>query len=99
MCVCVRVGRRVKNNEGHYDVGQAKRLADLVAHCQIVRTKNKRKAFVNIMLRGGDGEAVKGVLYAAMEREGTRKWDSQPPKPVHKNLKDGLREARDARRR
>ena len=89
------IGKRMKNSEGEFDLTNAKKLGDLVGHCQVIRTKNRKKAFANIMIREGEeGSRVETLLFEALMMEGTRQWDSAPPKPVHKNLRDALTVAR-----
>ena len=89
---------RIQNAEGELDMTRAKRMGDLVGHCQVTRTKNRKKAFINLMFRRGEGKELERMIYAAMDREGDRQYDPAPPKPVHKNLKDALQGARNKRR-
>ena len=92
------VGPRIKNAAGQYEMDKLKNLADLVGHCAVSRTKNRKRAFVNIMMRPGEGQQVGKVLYEAITRDAERMWDSSVPQPIHKNLKDALAAARAKRR-
>ena len=86
------LGTKLRNADKKLDIGNAKDLADIVAHCQVVKTK--RKGFMNILMRGDKGVAAFKLLEKALDREGHRQWDPPPPKPVHKDLKMAVEQAR-----
>ena len=78
--------------EGRLDVTKAKLMAGTVAHCQVVRLR--KKAFINILLRGQEGERMMEILQGELNREGTRKGDAGPPRPIHKEIKESLEKLR-----
>ena len=87
------VGQRLRNKERKMDLMNARQLADLVAHCQVVKTK--KKSFVNILgTNTPEGQRFMTLIEAALEKEGTRQWDPAPSKPVHKDLKIALETAK-----
>ena len=85
-------GTKLRNHEKKLDLSNAKELGEAVAHCQVVRTK--KKGFINLLMRGQDGEAAGKILEKALDREGHRQWDPAPARPIHKDLKIALEQAR-----
>ena len=90
------VGAKVRNSDKRLSISLAKELAEMVSHCQVVKTK--KKGFLNIHMRGTEGTQVMSLLEAAFTREGKRQWDPPPPKPIHRDLKVALDEALKIRR-
>ena len=86
------VGKKIRNTERQLDISMVKNLAPLVSHCQVARSK--KKGFLNILLRGEEGLKIKTFWDKAFLREGTRQWDPTVGKPIHKDIKLGLEEAR-----
>ena len=78
------------------DLMKAKNLEDLVAHCQVTKTKNK--CFVNLMGQDTqDGKLFLELMEKCLAKSGKRQFDPAPPQPVHKDLKIALAEARKKR--
>ena len=72
------VGARVRDTEGKMDLMNAWKLEDLVAYCQVVKTK--KKCFINLM--GTDTEAGRTwmeLMEKALAKEGKRQ--GTPPRP------------------
>ena len=93
-----QVMHRVRNSEGHIDPTKAKALSMVTAYCQVV--KLAKTAWVNILVRGEEGEAVYKVLQEALAREGEMTFEGPPPKPIHKEIKiavQGMYKSRDRR--
>ena len=86
------IGKNMRNGEGSLDIGNVKTLAPMVSYCQITRTA--KKGFLNMTLRGEEGMRVKTILDKALARAGKRQWDSPMNRPIHKDIKQGLDEAR-----
>ena len=76
---------KMRDTKGDLNLARVKSICHLVAHCQVVRTK--KKGFVNILLRGPEGELLMQHLDKAFNRDGKRQWDPTVPKPIHKDLK------------
>ena len=85
------VGLKIRT-EGTLDIGKAGSLAEMVAYCQVVRTK--KKGFLNLLLRGEQGAQVMEILGKVLDNEGHRQWDAGPPKPIHREVKLSLEAAR-----
>ena len=62
----------------------------------MVRTK--KKGFINISLKGPEGQQVMDTLTRLLDKVGTRQGDAGPPKPIHKDLKEALFASQRARR-
>ena len=78
------------------DLMKAKNLEDLVAHCQVTKTKNK--CFVNLMGQDTqEGKLFLELMEKCLAKTGKRQFDPAPPQPVHKDLKIALAEARKKR--
>ena len=80
--------KKVRNAEGHIDPSKAKVLAGATAYCQVVRLA--KVGWINILVRGDEGEAVYKILTEALTREGDLSYEGPPPKPVHKEIKTAL---------
>ena len=93
------VGKGLRDSEGTLATENAKSLEMMVAYCQVVRTKNKKKGFIHILLRGEEGSRVMRVLETAFEREGKKQGDPAGLRPVHRDLRDALVSARAKGRR
>ena len=76
---------KLRDPAGKLSLARDKEICPLVAHCQVVRTK--KKGFVNILLRGPEGNLVMQHLEKAFDRDGKRQWDPTVPKPIHKDIK------------
>ena len=78
------------------DPGKARVLEELVGYCQV--KKYRRTAYVNILLRDTRaGELLFPILQQALGREGTRDYSGGIQANCHKELKQGLEEARKKR--
>ena len=87
------LGPRVRNGEGKIDLLMARKLEDLVVHCQV--TKTKKNSFVNLMgTQTTEGQLFLRLLEAGLAKDGERQWDPPPPKPIHRDLKIALEQAR-----
>ena len=84
------VGKHLRT-DGKLDVLKAKTLDPLIGYCQVV--KLKRKAFINLQLRGDGANRLMELLKAELDREGTRQYDAGPPKPIHGEVKRSLERA------
>ena len=93
------IGKGLRDTEGCLSTEFARSLEQIVAYCQVVRTKNKKKGFINILLRGEEGSRVMRVLETAFEREGKKQGDPAGLRPVHRDLRDALVSARAKGRR
>ena len=84
------IGKSLRDSEGTLSTEFAKSLEMLVSHCQVVRTKNKKKGFINILLRGEEGLKAMRVFETAFDREGKRQGDPAGLRPVHRDLREAL---------
>ena len=84
------IGKRVRDNEGTLDASKAPMIAHLVGFCQV--SKSKKKGFVNIQLRGTEGEEVLTILRSKWARIGKQQFDPTSGKPVHRDIKEGIQE-------
>ena len=78
--------------EGRLTLENALAISPHVAYCQVVRTK--KKGFINILLREGPGKRVMEILAPALDAAGKRQTDAGVPKPIFKEIKDTLLQAR-----
>ena len=86
------IGKLLRDDSGKLDLENSKNLDRLVAHCQVI--PGKKKSYVNLKMREGDGEEVDRMIEKALLREGARQWDPPPPRAVHKELKNAMTKAR-----
>ena len=84
------VGKRVRDQEGVLDASKAPMIAHLVGYCQV--SKSKKKGFVNIHLRGTEGEEVMTILRNKWAKIGRQQFDPTTGKPVHRDIKEGIQE-------
>ena len=89
-------GKKLRNNANNIDVEKAERIASMVAHCQVVKTK--KKGFINLLMRGKDGLEVFEILEQVLDGVGKRQWDPQVARPQAKDLKVAVEAARRAAR-
>ena len=82
-------------NLDKWDVSKAKNLNSMVSYCQVVRTA--KKGFLNVLFRGPEGMQVFQVLESRLDNEGERQWDPSVPRPIAKDLKTVMQEARRAK--
>ena len=83
----------LRNPEGKLDLSMAKNLERVVAYCQV--TKTPKKSFLNLCGRDTpEGQRFMRLIHKPMERHATRQWDPAPPKPVHRDLRGALDEAK-----
>ena len=81
------VGTKLREN-GNLTLTKVKSIALMVGACQVVRTK--KKGFINLALKGPEGNIVMETLTRLLDKVGTRQGDAGPPKPIHKDLKEAL---------
>ena len=86
------MGKHLRNGQGRLSTDNVLGIAHLVAYCQVVRTK--KKGFINILMREGAGKECMEILARALDWAGKRQWDSTVPKPIFKEIKDALGQAR-----
>ena len=87
-----QVGELVKV-DGRVMMRRAKEVARLVAYCQVTRTP--KKAFLNIaFVQGSAQERLQIIFERVMQREGVRRYDVAPLKPMQRELNEALMEGR-----
>ena len=87
-----KMGKLLRNREGRLTTEKALEIAPMVAYCQVVRTK--KKGFVNLLMRAGDGMAVMEILSVALDAAGKRQADASVPKPIFREIKEALATAK-----
>ena len=88
------VGTQLRDDEGQLNIDKAIKLEKLVAHCQVI--PGKKKSYVNMLMRDGEGKEVEELLSEVFEKEGKRQWDPPPSRAVQRELKEALQKARRA---
>ena len=69
------VGAKLRE-EGQLSLTKAPAIALMVGACQVVRTK--KKGFINLALKGPEGQRIMGTLTRLLDKVGTRQGDAGP---------------------
>ena len=93
------IGQKVRDGEGTgtLDLSKAPQVAYLVGHCQVA--KSKKKGFINIQLRGEEGQEVMRIFRSQWNKTGTAQWDPVAGKPIHKDIRDEVMQMNQAKNR
>ena len=84
--------KHIRNADGRLSTENALAISPLVAYCQVVRTK--KKGYINLLMRTGPGLEIMEILATTLDRVGKRQTDPSVPKPIFKEIKDALVQAR-----
>ena len=72
---------------------KASKMGDLVTYCQVVT--GPKKSYVNVQFTDSeDGCKLKSLMDDALLQEGQRQWDTAPLKPVHRDLRTAMMQAK-----
>ena len=72
---------------------KAQKMGDLVTYCQVVT--GPKKSYVNVQFTDtAEGCKLKSMMDEALLQEGERQWDTAPLKPVHRDLRTAMMQAK-----
>ena len=86
------MGKFLRDADNKLQLDNAHKLEHLVGHCQVIQ--GKKKSYINILMRDGDGMEAGELLEMAFSKLGKRQWDPPPGRAVQRELKEALRGAR-----